>query len=146
MVNVGKKAVTRRQAQASATVILGEKIFQLLLENQLDKKGNVLATAKIAGILAAKNTYHMIPLCHSIPLTHVAITTEFDQLNHLLKLSSTAECSGQTGVEMEALTAVTIAALTVYDMCKSASHDIKITDIQLEKKSGGKSHDYVRSK
>ena len=146
MVNVGKKAVTRRQAQASATVILGEKIFQLLQENQLDKKGNVLATAKIAGILAAKNTHHMIPLCHSIPLTHVAIATEFDQLNHSLKLSSTAECSGQTGVEMEALTAVTIAALTVYDMCKSASHDIKITDIQLEKKSGGKSHDYIRSK
>ena len=146
MVNVGKKAVTRRQAQASATVILGGKVFRLLQENQLNKKGNVLATAKIAGILAAKSTHHMIPLCHSIPLTHVAITTEFDLLNHSLKLSSIVECNGQTGVEMEALTAVSIAALTVYDMCKSASHDIKITDILLEKKSGGKSHDYVRSK
>ena len=145
MVNVGDKLVTRRQAQASASVILGRAVFKLLQENQLNKKGDVLSTAKIAGILAAKNTHHMIPLCHSIPLTHVAITTEFNQSNYSLKLSSTVQCSGQTGVEMEALTAVTVAALTVYDMCKSASHDIKITDVQLDRKSGGKSHDYVWS-
>ena len=144
MVNVGHKSVTKRQAQASARVVLGEAVFTLLQENQLNKKGDALATAKIAGILAAKNTHHMIPLCHPIPLTHISIVTEFSQSNHSLKLLSTVECNGQTGVEMEALTAVTIAALTIYDMCKSASHDIMITDIQLDRKSGGKSHDYVR--
>lgn len=144
MVNVGHKSVTKRQAQASARVVLGETVFTLLQENQLNKKGDALATAKIAGILAAKNTHHMIPLCHLIPLTHISIVTEFSQSNHSLKLSSTVECNGQTGVEMEALTAVTIAALTIYDMCKSASHDIMITDIQLDRKSGGKSNDYVR--
>ena len=144
MVNVGHKSVTNRQAQASAKVVLGEAVFKLLQENQLNKKGDVLATAKIAGILAAKNTHHMIPLCHPIPVTHISIATEFNQSNHSMMLSSTVECNGQTGVEMEALTAVTVAALTIYDMCKSASHDIKITDIRLDRKSGGKSPDYVR--
>jgi len=144
MVNVGHKSLTRRQAQASASVILGETVFKLLQENQLNKKGDVLATTKIAGILAAKNTHHMIPLCHSIPLTHIDVTAEFSQSDYSLRLTSTVECNGQTGVEMEALVAVTVAALTVYDMCKSVSHDIRITDVQLDRKSGGKSVDYVR--
>ena len=145
MVDVGHKAVTKRMAQASACVILGEKVFQLLQDNQLDKKGDVIATAKLAGILAAKNTHHMIPLCHSVPLTHINVDTHFDQSSHSLLVSSTVQCCGQTGVEMEALVAVSVAALTVYDMCKSVSHNIKITDIQLNRKSGGKSHDYVQS-
>jgi len=145
MVDVGHKAVTKRTAQASARVVLGEKVFHLLKDNQLDKKGDVIATAKLAGILAAKNTHSMIPLCHSIPLTHINIDTHFDQSTHSVLLSSTVKCHGQTGVEMEALVAVSIAALTVYDMCKSVSHNIKITDVQLDRKSGGKSHDYVRS-
>ena len=144
MVDVGHKRVTKRTAQASARVMLGERVFQLLQDNQLDKKGDVIATAKLAGILAAKNTHHMIPLCHSIPLTHINIDAQFDQSNHSLLVSSTVQCCGQTGVEMEALVAASVASLTVYDMCKSVSHNIKITDVQLDRKSGGKSQNYVR--
>jgi len=142
MVDVGSKSATLRVATASGRVKLGDPAFWLVAENRL-KKGDVLSTAQLAGIMAAKQTSRLIPLCHNIVLTSVDVTLSLDSASLSVVVECTARSCGQTGVEMEALTGVSVAALTVYDMCKSASHDIVVSDIQLVSKTGGKS-DFCR--
>lgn len=144
MVDVSSKNLTQRLATASATVILGAKAFNLIRDNQLSK-GDAVSVARLAGIMAAKQTSLLIPLCHSIQLHHVAISVELKEERHMAVIKSICRTSSCTGVEMEALTAVTVAALTLYDMCKAISHSITITDIQLCKKTGGQTGDYQRS-
>ncbi|KAL2468928.1 Cyclic pyranopterin monophosphate synthase acCES [Forsythia ovata] len=145
MVDISPKEITKRVAVASCKVILGRKVFDLVSANQMEK-GDVLGVAKIAGICGAKQTSNLIPLCHNINLTHVALNLTLNPRDLCVEIESEAASNGKTGVEMEALIAVTIASLTVYDMCKAASKDILITDVQLESKSGGKSGDWLRKK
>ncbi|KAM9842980.1 molybdenum cofactor biosynthesis protein 1-like [Aulostomus maculatus] len=137
MVDVGGKYPSRRAATASATVILGPAAFRLLQDNQL-AKGDALAVAQLAGIMGSKQTSALIPLCHPLPLDHAAVTFELDQPQMAVVVTATCRTTSKTGVEMEALTAATVAALTIYDMCKAVSHDIIITDVKLVSKSGGK--------
>lgn len=144
MVNVGDKAVTRRTATASARVILGPKAFKLVRANQLSK-GDALAVAQLAGIMGAKQTSSLIPLCHPLPLDHATVTVELQEEGHLATVMATCQTTGRTGVEMEALTAVSVAALALYDMCKAVSRDIVITDIKLLSKTGGQRGDFQRT-
>lgn len=137
MVDVGAKPSTTRLARAEATVQVGEKLTQLIADNQV-AKGDVLTVAQIAGIMGAKRTAELIPLCHNISLSSVKVQATLLKTEQSVRLEATVRCSGQTGVEMEALTAVSVAALTVYDMCKAVSHDICITNVRLLSKSGGK--------
>lgn len=137
MVDVGGKVPTRRTATARATVVLGPTAFRLLQDNQL-AKGDALTVAQIAGITASKQTSALIPLCHPLPLDHTSVTFHLDELQNAVVITATCRTTGRTGVEMEALTAVSVAALTVYDMCKAVSHDIIITDVKLVSKTGGK--------
>ncbi len=139
MVDVGGKAVTRRQATASAFVELSPAVLAALPENP---KGNPLEVARFAGIQAAKRTADLIPMCHPLPLTFVDVTTDIDP--HGVRVRATASTSGPTGVEMEAMVAASIAALTIYDMCKALDKGIVIRQVVLEQKSGGKSGDYQR--
>lgn len=144
MVNVSEKAVTKRLAHARATVTLGKEVMALLSHDEINtKKGPVFQTAVVAGVMGAKRTADLIPLCHPLGLEdcQVKITVEGDSAI----IDATAIVHGKTGVEMEALTAATVAALTVYDMCKAISHDIVIHDVRLMEKRGGKS-DFVRSR
>nr|CAD7257799.1 unnamed protein product [Timema shepardi] len=138
MVDVGDKGATTRTAVAQAAVQVGEKIGRLIRQNEL-KKGDVLTISQLAGILAAKRTSELIPLCHNISLSSVNLTVKLNDSGSVVLIRSEVRCEGKTGVEMEALTAVTVAALTVYDMCKAVSHDIVITDICLLRKDGGRS-------
>ncbi|SPP84968.1 molybdenum cofactor biosynthesis protein 1 isoform X2 [Drosophila guanche] len=142
MVDVGEKPTSMRLAQAEATVLVGERLTQLIAANEL-AKGDVLSVAQLAGIIGAKRTSELIPLCHNIPLSSVKVQAQPLANEQCVRLEASVRCTGQTGVEMEALTAVSIAALTVYDMCKAVSHDICITNIRLLRKSGGK-RDYQR--
>lgn len=137
MVDVGGKIPTRRTATARATVILGPTAFRLLRDNQL-AKGDALAVAQLSGIMASKQTSALIPLCHPLPLDHASVTFDLDEQQNAAVITATCRTTGRTGVEMEALTAVSVAALTVYDMCKAVSHDIIITDVKLVSKTGGK--------
>ena len=139
MVDVSGKPPTRREATASAFVSLSAEVLAALPNNP---KGNPLEIARIAGIQAAKRTSDLIPLCHPLPLSFVDVTAQLQPGG--VELRSTAATTAGTGVEMEALTAVTIAALTIYDMCKALDKGILIRDVQLESKSGGKSGDYQR--
>lgn len=143
MVDVGNKQSTTRVARASATVLLGATAFDLVSRNAI-QKGDVLTVAKIAGISAAKQTHVLIPLCHSLSLRKVTVDLTLDATRNAVRVESSATCDGKTGVEMEALVAASVAGLTVYDMCKAASKDIVISDVQLESKTGGKSGDYAR--
>eukprot|EP00794_Sanderia_malayensis_P017674 gene17674-19436_t len=145
MVDVGAKAITRRTAVASATVVLGPIVYKAVVDSEL-KKGNALDVARIAGIMAAKQTASLIPLCHNIPVSKVSVDFGMDAKTYCVNVSAIVSTVGQTGVEMEALTAVSVSALTIYDMCKALSHDIVIKDIKLDKKAGGKSGDYNRLK
>jgi cyclic pyranopterin monophosphate synthase len=138
MVDVGGKDATRREATASATVVMSAPTLALVVEGQL-KKGDVFGAARLAGILAAKQTPHLIPLCHPLPLDSVEIEFKVSDAAPEIEIIATAATTAKTGVEMEAITAVTIAAVTVYDMCKSAEKGIIIKDIHLISKSGGKS-------
>lgn len=135
MVNVIDKKETKRSATARGEVIVGAEISNLIASNTI-KKGDVLTVAQIAGIMGAKNTSNLIPLTHNIPLSSVKVNIKLH--GEIVKIVATVECFGKTGVEIEALAAVSISALTIYDMCKAVSHDIKITNIQLMEKSGGK--------
>jgi cyclic pyranopterin phosphate synthase len=139
MVNVGEKAITLRSARARATVVLGEAVLQQLLQGgELhSKKGPVFQTAIIAGIMAAKKTGELIPLCHPLGLDNCQISIQLNEQQEVI-IDCTASLTAKTGVEMEALTGVSIAALTIYDMCKALSHDILIKEIQLMEKTGGK--------
>lgn len=137
MVDVAGKVPTLRTAAARATVILGPAAFRLLRDNQL-AKGDALAVAQLSGIMASKQTSALIPLCHPLPLDHVSVAFELDEPQNAAVITATCRTTGRTGVEMEALTAVSVAALTIYDMCKAVSHDIIITDVKLVSKTGGK--------
>lgn len=143
MVDIIDKQITIRSASASATVKVGPEITKLISQNAV-KKGDVLSIAQISGILGAKRTSEIIPLCHNIPLTKVNVTAALDADKEEVRLLSEIQCEGRTGVEMEALTSVSVAALTIYDMCKAVSKDIVITDIYLLSKSGGRSENYVK--
>lgn len=142
MVNVSDKSVTQRVATAQAKITVGPRIYGLIKENQL-KKGDVLSVSQLAGIMAAKKTAELIPLCHNICLSAVKVDVRLGALAKAeVLIEATVHCDGKTGVEMEALTACSVAALTVYDMCKAVSHDMTIGDIKLVAKSGGKSGDF----
>ena len=140
MVDISEKPVTTREATASARVLLSPDTLEAI-RNNANPKGDPLEIARIAGIQAAKRTSELIPLCHQIALSSVGIKIDIN--NDGIAIEATARTSSQTGVEMEALTAVSVAALTIYDMCKAVQKDIVISGIQLESKTGGKT-DYVR--
>lgn len=142
MVDVGDKAETRRRAIASARLVAQKSTLDALFANAL-KKGDALATARIAGIMGAKKTADLIPLCHPLSLTHVDVAIDRDSDTELI-VRATAETKGQTGVEMEALTAASIAALTLYDMAKAIDRAMIISQIALEEKEGGKSGNFKR--
>ncbi len=142
MVDVGAKETTRREAVARATVQMQPETLRLILAGEMPK-GDVLAVARVAGIMAAKRTPDLVPLCHSLMLTHVSLELTPDQAHSSLLLEATVRTAGQTGVEMEALTAVSVAALTVYDMCKAVDRGMRITDIRLAQKRGGRSGEVV---
>ncbi|MDO7638221.1 MAG: cyclic pyranopterin monophosphate synthase MoaC [Planktomarina temperata] len=144
MVDVSGKSDTDRMATATAIVQLTPAAMAILLEGNL-KKGDALAVARIAGIMAAKKTSELIPLCHPLPITKVAVDLETDRATHRILITATVKTRGQTGVEMEALTAASTAALTVYDMMKAVDKGITIASIQLEEKQGGKSGTWRRS-
>jgi cyclic pyranopterin phosphate synthase len=141
MVDVSKKAATARRAVASAKVLLNKETLKAL-KGQANPKGDPLEIARIAGIMAAKQTSDLIPLCHQLPLSRVEVKAEIKDYG--VYLESEVRTNARTGVEMEALTAVSVAALTVYDMCKALDKSIVISDIRLESKTGGKSGDFRR--
>ncbi len=141
MVDVSEKDETCRVAKATALVYVNETTYELIKEGKM-KKGDVLSVAQVAGIMAAKKTFEIIPMCHPINLTSVDISFELDDEKKTIKIISTAKCKGQTGVEMEAMSAASVAALTIYDMCKAVQRDIKISEVYLLEKDGGKSGHY----
>lgn len=143
MVDVSEKAETVRTAVAAGRVLVNAETFELIKTGGL-KKGDVLGTAQIAGIMGAKRTPDIIPMCHPIMLSGVDIAFELNEKELAVEITATVRCTGVTGVEMEALTAVSVAALTVYDMCKAVQKDMEITDIRLLKKTGGKSGEFIR--
>lgn len=143
MVDVGDKAETRRQATAACRVIVGPKVFPLLQAGRLPK-GDVWAAARLAGIMAAKNTAQLIPLCHTLPLTGVEVDFSLEPQEWAVLIQARARNFGRTGVEMEALTAAAVAALTLYDMCKAVDRGLVIKDLMLLEKSGGASGEYRR--
>ena len=143
MVDVGEKDITCRAATAAARVLVNQHTFSLIQSGGV-KKGDVLTVAQIAGIMAAKHTPDWIPMCHPVPLNGIDLKLFLDEERLSVEIKATARCNGKTGVEMEALTAVSCAALTVYDMCKAVQRDMVITDIRLLKKSGGAHGDYCR--
>ncbi|MCG0278565.1 MAG: cyclic pyranopterin monophosphate synthase MoaC [Thermanaeromonas sp.] len=138
MVDVGGKPVTERQAIARGRVVMSPSTLHLILEGG-SSKGDVLAVARVAGIMAAKRTGELIPLCHPLNLTYAGIDFRPHPDEGILEIEARVKTSGQTGVEMEALTAVSVAALTIYDMCKAVDRGMVITDIRLVEKSGGRS-------
>lgn len=141
MVDVGDKAVTSREATATGNVIMLPETLALIRDG-LAKKGDVIATARIAGIMAAKRTHELIPLCHPLALTKVTLDIALDEALPGVTVTATCRVSGQTGVEMEALTAVSVACLTIYDMVKAADRGMQISDVRLLAKFGGKSGDW----
>ncbi len=141
MVDVGDKPVTDREAVAQGRVAMLPETLRLIKEG-LMKKGDVLTIAQLAGIMGAKITSQLIPLCHPLPLNKVDVDLELDEPGSAVVITATARTSGKTGVEMEALTAVSVAALTIYDMCKAVDRGMCIGDIRLARKSGGQSGDY----
>lgn len=141
MVDVSEKDTTTREATARGRVFLAAETLALIVEGRAPK-GDVLATARVAGIMAAKRTHELIPLCHPLPISAVRVTLEPDHAARTIEVEATVRVTGQTGVEMEALTAVSVAALTVYDMVKAVQRDVRIGDIRLVAKSGGRSGDY----
>ncbi|MGQ9813130.1 MAG: cyclic pyranopterin monophosphate synthase MoaC [Dissulfurimicrobium sp.] len=144
MVDVSQKTATQREAIASGRVFLGEKAFNALTEGSVSK-GDVLAVARVAGIMAAKKVDDLIPLCHPLSLSSVEVDFTLDSIEFSVGIKAKVKTNNVTGVEMEALTAVSIAALTIYDMCKAIEKGIVIKDIYLESKSGGKSGAWMRS-
>jgi len=141
MVDTGDKEITSRRAVASARVLMSLETVTALREHRTPK-GDPLEAARLAGIMAAKRTSDLIPLCHPLPLTHIDVRANLEDDG--VALQAEVSTNAQTGVEMEALTAVSVAALTIYDMCKALEKGMTITDVQLESKTGGKSGDYQR--
>lgn len=150
MVDISAKADTARQAVAKGSVSMKPETLALICSGQAAKgpalslpKGDVLATAQLAGVMAAKRTHELIPLCHPLLLTHIEVALTPDEVASAVHITATVRSTGKTGVEMEALTAVAVAALTVYDMCKAVDRAMRIGDIRLVRKSGGKSGNIV---
>ena len=141
MVDVTEKAVTHRRAVAAGEIHMAPETLQNIKDGTL-KKGDVLAVAQVAGIQAAKHNWELIPMCHTLPLTGIDITFALSDSPCMVEIQAAVTCTGVTGVEMEALTAVSVAALTIYDMCKAVQKDMRIENIRLLSKSGGKSGDY----
>ena len=138
MVDIGEKPDTEREATAKGRVRMQPNTFKLLQQGELPK-GDALAVAQVAGIMAAKRTPQLIPLCHPLLLTDVKVGFHLDEANSWVEITATAKCTGKTGVEMEALTAVAVSALTLYDVCKTVDPKVCIEEIRLTRKSGGKS-------
>ncbi|MBW1669843.1 MAG: cyclic pyranopterin monophosphate synthase MoaC [Deltaproteobacteria bacterium] len=143
MVDVSLKSMTQREAVALGQVIIGPSAFNLLIDSKISK-GDVLAVARIAGIMAAKKVETLIPLCHPLSLQKIEIDFTPDSEKNAIEILARVKAKGSTGVEMEALTAVSVAALTIYDMCKSVEKNITIEKIQLDYKTGGKSGTWKR--
>jgi cyclic pyranopterin phosphate synthase len=144
MVDVSDKAETERIATARGSVLMQPATLALIKEGGV-KKGDVLSIARLAGIMGAKRTPDLIPLCHPLALTSVQVDLSLDEARNAVDITATCKLTGKTGVEMEALTAVSVAALTVYDMCKAVDKGMQITDVRLTHKSGGKSGTFERS-
>ncbi len=142
MVDVGGKDVTARSATAVGRISMSGKCFALVAQGRM-KKGDVLGVAQVAGIMAAKRTSELIPLCHPLLTTRCAVEFELFPEENQIAAACTVECRGQTGVEMEALTGVSVALLTVYDMCKAVDRGMVISDVHLREKHGGKSGDFI---
>jgi len=142
MVNVGGKPITQRIATASGSVFLKPQTLASIVGGEISK-GDVLATARLAGIMASKQTSSLIPLCHPLPLDQVTVNLEPDVNKNQIVITAMVQSTGRTGVEMEALTAVSVTALTIYDMCKSVDRGMQIGNIRLISKRGGKSGDIV---
>lgn len=140
MVDVSAKADTLRQAVAKGSVYMSAETLRLITTGGA-AKGDVLTTAQLAGIMAAKRTHDLIPLCHPLPLTGIEVVLQPDEARRAVDITATVRTTAKTGVEMEALTAVSVAALTVYDMIKAAQKDVRISDIRLVRKTGGRSGD-----
>lgn len=143
MVDVGEKDPSRRTAVAGARVLLNRDTFRLIQSGGV-KKGDVLTVAQIAGVMGAKRTPDLIPMCHPILIDGIDLSLSLDEDRCSVEITAKVSCDGRTGVEMEALTAVSVAALTVYDMCKAVQRDMVISDIRLLSKSGGVHGDFVR--
>jgi cyclic pyranopterin monophosphate synthase len=143
MVDISTKEITLRTAFATAEIYLGKKVMHSLL-TQNSPKGDVLETARVAGIMAAKQTAQLIPMCHPLDLNKVNIDFQFNKKADMITLLAEVKCRGRTGVEMEALCAAAVAALTIYDMMKWVSKEMVISQVKLLRKSGGKSGDFVR--
>ncbi|MBR1584466.1 MAG: cyclic pyranopterin monophosphate synthase MoaC [Clostridia bacterium] len=143
MVNVGEKEITHRSATAAARVLVNQSTFDLIRTGGV-KKGDVLTVAQVAGIMAAKETPHLIPMCHPILISGVDLKLWLNESRLSVEIEATVQCDGRTGVEMEALTAASGAALTVYDMCKAVQRDMVIADLRLLQKTGGVHGDYYR--
>jgi cyclic pyranopterin phosphate synthase len=144
MVDVSEKEVTERSASAAGTVTMEPGTLKLVMAGEIGK-GDVLGTARLAGIMAAKRTAELIPLCHPLALTSVSVDLTCDAARNAVDIIATCRLKGRTGVEMEALTAVSVAALTVYDMCKAVDRGMTIGDVRLTHKAGGKSGTYERA-
>jgi molybdenum cofactor biosynthesis protein MoaC len=144
MVDISAKKETLRTATASAEVFVSKEVFNRIKQNTIEK-GDVLAIANFAGIQAAKKTFELIPLCHNIPISKVNVDIKLNKKNNSLNIISFAKTVSKTGIEMEALTAASVAALTIYDMCKALDKSIKITNVRLTSKTGGKSGNYKAS-
>jgi cyclic pyranopterin phosphate synthase len=143
MVDVSEKAVTHREATARAVVSMRPETARLISSGGM-KKGDVLAVAQVAGVMAAKRTPDLIPLCHPLPISGVDLAFDLDEAAARLEIQATVRVNGRTGVEMEALTAAAVAALTVYDMCKAVDRGMSIGSLELLHKAGGKSGEYLR--
>lgn len=142
MVDVGQKPDTDRTAVARGAVLMQPETLQLIIDGNL-QKGDVISVAQIAGVMAAKKTSDLIPLCHPLAITHVDVRCSINQEQSRIEIEATARVSGKTGVEMEALTAVSVAALTIYDMAKAVDRGMRISDIRLASKQGGSSGVYI---
>ena len=143
MVDVTEKQITHREATATGKIRVSRPVMEAVLSGTV-KKGDVLGVARVAGIMAVKRTSDLIPMCHPLPLTGCSVDFEIDEENLEIKAICTAKTDSKTGVEMEALTGVQVALLTIYDMCKAIDKRMEMNEIHLERKSGGKSGDFVR--
>ena len=145
MVDVSGKSETSRTAVATGKILVNEEILSAVRENRV-KKGDVLGVARVAGIMAVKQTPHLIPMCHTLLINKCTVDFETDEKEKSIRVFCTVKCDGKTGVEMEALTGATVALLTVYDMCKAVSKEMVLEDVHLLTKTGGKSGDFVFGK
>lgn len=143
MVDITEKPVSRREAVASGSIKMKPETLQLIIDKKVPK-GDVLCVARVAGIMAAKKTSELIPMCHPLSVTSINIDFHINIKQNKIDIEAKVKCEGQTGVEMEALNAVSVAALTIYDMCKAVDKDMQISDIMLMEKSGGRSGIYKR--